>query len=167
MSYYRCAKCGHEGDHPLDPLNGWTNKLSPGLVERMSNPWPTVAASVQPSPGLPFKYTTLFVSTVFKTPLVPSSFFFPENAMKVFEERVVPVLEKIDEHFDVIGHLALPTVLNLAVTDLHQPVAVFAFVTVVDTGDIKEKLRAAGLPLGLLSEGSIDTISGKTWLDLT
>ena len=133
-----------------------------------------IAFSVVPS--VSFKETrgegfrTLFLSSIFSIPmsdlLLGDSEVGTDGKIKQYNEKIVPVLEKLQEKGIVfLGELTPPCGVPLAVTSLWWPTAVFHFVTVKDDGQVEDKVKALGLE-AILAEGVIGSVDGKSWFDV-
>lgn len=160
MYKYKCEKCGHDGLVPLIVnLVEWESKASSGLKnnlmqKKFDKVWGT-------------GFETLFISATQRNSVIDE--FVPgsgKQPLQVFEEKILPALETINKEFKIIGHLALPSSMNLAITDLTKPFAVFCFPVVQYEGyknlhhepvDLKLRLKELDLPW-LLMEGASDTV---------
>lgn len=166
---YKCEKCEHEGvaseDYALviNSVLDWKKNASPNLVKNLER------EKFNKVSGKDFE--TLFISGVFATPLTKGITLTSETVQEFFDREVLPLLEKVNSNLEIIGHLALPSALDLAQTDLNVRRAVFCFPVVKYTGwlnafnqpvELQVKLREIGIPYAL-NEGAVDTIKGKSW----
>jgi len=167
-----CEKCGHLNETPaLEILEvpDWRSALDPFLAATLETGFKKVVGDLQPParPGespanlytdptaLPVKtrtrYMTLFLSTVVRRPLIdflnakdnPGS--LSEDIQWAYREQIVPALEKVHANFKVLGTLAKPSWLKMAVTNLNQSAVVFCFPTVEFEEQYQSKLDALGL----------------------
>jgi hypothetical protein len=177
MSKFTCPKCGHEIDGlaPVsEELLDWREIVGPELAKKMERKFTAVdgrlrvtatvrAVQGEPAQDLDVRYRTLFLSAVERIRVLDLvSQKTQRTSSDLFRERHLPALQMLDKKFEILGCLAPPTLLSLAMSDLIAPRAVFAFVTVVDSPDLADRLREVGLE-GLLNEGAVDTLGGIDW----
>jgi hypothetical protein len=160
MSFF-CKKCGEsvESEHiiRIKEIEHWELALGDTeLAQKLTNKF-----SSERGPG----YRTLYLSATFRVSILASHLDRLTLAQEAFKTKLVPALQIVDANFKVLGSLACPSTVDLAVTDLSQPVCVFAFVTVEDAPNLQEKLEALGLK-NVTTEGLIGTLDGQTWSDL-
>lgn len=107
------------------------------------------------------KFLTLYVavegrqsihSTLMEAPLSTEEF-----CEAAYREKLAPVLDTIAENFRIVGALAQPSWLPLAMVNLNYAFGVFAFVTVEDEPFLKAKLSKLNLE-SLLNEGAVGTL---------
>jgi hypothetical protein len=158
---YKCEKCGHEGaDGPFSfSIDGWESCVSPSVAQKLS----AVKFDAASGPG----FRTLFLTACYRLSMTAMLNDLGLKACKsspesFFRKRLAPVLDKLDANFEVLGHLALPSRVMLARTELAQPIAIFTFVTVKDQPDLEQKLHYLGLS-SLLAEGVVNTVDGSDW----
>jgi hypothetical protein len=166
----KCEKCGHinESSVSISSLPGWENALETEVVRKLkSNKIGSVASNLTLTDGTELAYRTLFVSTISRQTLMDRVMGVnPDEPLKVFKAAVVPVLNVIDKNFNILGALALPSAVDLAITDLNQPVCVFTFVAVEAALNLEQKLKDLGLE-DLLQEGMVSTVDrSKDWVSV-
>ena len=140
-------------------VSGWENVLGRELAAKVR-----VQSTEVDGEG----FLTLFLSTIYRTSTmkmvnaVPTPF-----AHEVFAADLAPVIRQINERFVILGSLAAPSSVDLAMMDLTVPRAVFCFLTIKKYDGVLDDIKALGLER-LLHEGPVDTITGtKTfWNDL-
>lgn len=170
MSKFTCPKCGHESDG-LSPINqelpGWESIVGPELAAKMSTKFTAVQGDYHPpmDGALSRPFRTLFLSAVERVSILDLVQEKPSvSDSDFFRDHHLPALQMLDKRFEIVGCLAPPTVISLAMSDLIAPRGVFAFVTVVDEPGLADRLRAVGLER-LLCEGAVDTLGGIDWFD--
>jgi hypothetical protein len=104
-------------------------------------------------------YRTLFLSKIVRTTLYQTILGEESSTPSdILNQFVLPTLDKvIAAGVEVIGSLAPPGSIKMAITDLSQPYGVFFFVTVKDTDNLAQILAENGLS-SLLEEGVEQTI---------
>jgi hypothetical protein len=162
---YVCENCDHINTIEHEPASldirsvlDWQNILPPDQVASLSA---EKFVDTQGTLADGRKFTTLYLSKLNRRPMMTEALGHPttllEDIRQTFTGHVVPVIDQVCKNFNVLGTLALPCVIKLAVVDLTCPVAVFTFITVEKTPDFKKKLKDLGLQT-LLNEGSVETI---------
>ena len=163
--HYTCSNCGHEGQDArlqVEEIQGWKELLSPELVEKLKTPYKKVSGNEPPC-----MFQTLFLATTQRLRFQDAmNGAVAAKDIELFRDRIVPVLNTVDANFQIIGHLAVPSVIELCQVDLTALRTVFTFVTVLleDTedfhrglADLRDRLKKLGLQ-ALLNEGACDTI---------
>jgi hypothetical protein len=85
-----------------------------------------------------------------------------EKVLQTFNQKLLPILQRFDPV--VVGFLAPPSSIKLAVTDLSQPMAVFCYATVKDEPKLYQLASYMGLPSTVFDgEGLVSTLDGWTW----
>jgi hypothetical protein len=148
-----------EGAHlQVSQIAGWREAVGPLLAIAMSIPFKK-ATGVDEIAG---EYVTLFFSTLQRVSIVKDLQGGDISDAEIFRTRILPKLQVVDREFKILGTLALPSTIDLAVTDLSKPRAVFTFVTIQKVPYLHSKLRGLGLQ-DLLLEGQVGTVDGKDW----
>ena len=168
MNNYICENCDHINTIHADPAHidikdvlDWEANL-PVLQAKQLN-----LKFTEPEGTLPngTKYTTLYLSKENRRPMMTQLLGHPtslvEDIKQTFTTHVVPVIDTVFKNFNVLGALATPCAVKLALINLSCPVAVFTFITVEKTPDFRQKLTDLGL-LNLTNEGSVETIAVRT-----
>lgn len=168
---YKCENCNHEGitsDYYALVINSvldWKKNASPSLVENLTKKKFDKLAGKE--------FETLYISGILVNSLTKGMTLTSETTQEFFDREILPLLEKVNSNFEIIGHISLPAALDLAQTDLSAKKAVFCFPVVKYTGwlnafnqpvELQVKLREIGIPYAM-NEGAVDTITGKSWLD--
>lgn len=166
---HTCSKCGTEVQCVPDAMKvfqipDWELNLPDDLVSAIK------AKAYKKTSGKGFR--TLFFSKTGRQPLlvdlITNNRKSSGTPSRVWSAEVAPELAKLAEAgIRVLGCIAPPSSIDLAVTDLSSPFAVFAFVVVEDVPDIKDRLIAAGIPPRVYDgEGMVDTISpiAQDWM---
>lgn len=154
-----CEKCGHFGiGLNLTKEFDWKKALSKELVSKLEqNQFKTTNGTIENG----VKYTTLYLAKLGRVGL--ASALTLDNLLThvdfVYSDSVVPVLDILNKNFNILGCLAKPSVIELALTDLHVPFDIFCFVTVEDVPNLYSKLKELDLE-GLTMEGSCSTLKG-------
>lgn len=156
-----CEKCGHE--------NPFQNTGAALVVEEVPKWEWMVNAKTQEvlknrTTGREEGTVTLYVSRT--TGINIADQFagkkLSDAAAGTFSAEVAPVLNKITETFEVVGAMATPCWMPLAVISLEVPAAVFCFVTIKAVDNLKQKLADAGLSTNLLNPNMGTTIYGAS-----
>lgn len=155
-----CEKCGHISASPLQiaKLPDWEKAVKPATAELLKQKTFTSTTGTLESGK---KFLTLFLSVEARQSVVSSLMEAPptpeEVAGAAFREKIAPVLDTLAENFRILGVLAEPSFMPLAIVNLSKPFAAFAFVTVEDEPFLKTKLSKLNLE-GLLQEGAVATL---------
>lgn len=155
MEYF-CEKCGHLNKPGLKlyEVDHWNDDLRLQTTMRLlSKDFQKVESE---------EHQTLFLSVIVRTKLTDQIHRWdrsdPPEIKEAWKTQMVPALETIMSNFEIMGNLAKPTKMQLAMTDLTPSWAVFCFVTVKKVDRMSYKLRDLGLA-SLLNEGAVDTLS--------
>jgi hypothetical protein len=159
---YTCEKCGHVG-FEVEPLGiqtieDWQSDLDENLKQRMLTKFKNTVGVTDDG----VEYVTLYLAKCIRNALFDE--IVTPNLSRItpkatYIDNIVPVLNTINKNFEILGVLAPPSSIKLAVMDLTQPEAVFCFVTVMKTADTQERLNELNLPYLLVGEGRTDTLT--------
>lgn len=167
-----CPKCGEPlkagADHATEERLETHTKSAALKVEALHD-WrnavkPETAAKIDQQTFKAIKgdgFRTLFVSAIARVNCLFTEADLADKVREVFAADIAPVLDAVNENCEVLGHLAVPSTIKLAVTDLSLPAAAFCFVTVKDTPELEAKLNILGLHAIYAGEGMVATVGAS------
>lgn len=158
MRKFKCEKCAHENELRailfVDEIEGWRAALSSEIVTKLE------ASKSKSVTG--DEHDTLFLSTYHRVTLLEDVTGGAKTELELFKEMIAPALETVNKEFEIVGALQIPSAIDLAITDLSTPRAVFTFVTIKKVESLRKRLQAVGLER-LLDEGACDTLGTARW----
>lgn len=138
----------------VEALHDWRKAVKPETAAKIDQQ----AFKVVKGEG----FRTLFVSAIARVSAVYNELDLANEVRSVFASEIAPVLDTVNENCEVLGHLATPSTIKLAITDLSLPAAAFCFVTVKDTPELEAKLDSLGLGAILRGEGMVATVGSES-----